>query len=146
MQQGRDIPKYDCSFRVDPTKLLPSIEVLKDSLCIKSSVVQYVSISGHMLKNSPVCERGSKYIESLYEACSGAHYDNQKNGKHLFVNVVKIVEKCGESKDGSSTYCIQSRHSSKVLVEIMKSVLELECPDAGTNLEFKEDIADVIEE
>ena len=49
-------------------------------------------------------------------------------------------------KSRLSTYCIQLRHSSKVLVEMMKRVLELECHDAKTKLEFKEEVVDIVKE
>ena len=35
LQQGRDVSKHDCSFRVDSNKIPFVIEFLKDSLCVK---------------------------------------------------------------------------------------------------------------
>ena len=64
----------------------------------------------------------------------------------MFADVVKIFTKYGESKAGLPTHCIQLRYSSKVFVEMMKRVLEFDYPDAGTKLEFKEEVADIFKE
>ena len=125
---------------VDSCKLSTAIEFLKDALCVKPSVVRDVAIAGHLFKNLPVCECVGKSIESLNEACSATHVDNQRIGKHFFADVMKLATNSGESKAVSSTYCIQVRCSSKVLAEMMKRVLEFEHPDAGAQFEHKEEV------
>lgn len=78
LEQGKDIPKHDYSFRVDAYKLSTAIEFIKESLCVKPGVVRDVTIAGHVFKSLPVYERGGKSIESLNEAYSAVYEKDQR--------------------------------------------------------------------
>lgn len=115
---GNDIPKYNYTFRVDSRKIWTVLSFLQSSLCVKPGVVRDVTVADHRFTNMPLYERGGKSVERLFEAYKSVHPENQRIGRILFIDIVKLLTKRGESKAGLSTYYINLRYASSVFKQM----------------------------
>ena len=90
---GKDIPKYNYTFRVDEDKLITSIHFLQESLQIKPGTTRNVKVSGHIFRDMYVYDRGGVSIKNLVNSYSKAYEDHEHVGKHTFVDMIKLLTK-----------------------------------------------------
>ena len=80
---------------------------LREKIQLKAGRLRNVTISGHNLKNLPVCERGSKALEVMFKTYKDALPEGEDPvGEPTLNDIVKLLTMCGESKSGLSTYYI----------------------------------------
>jgi hypothetical protein len=123
---GKDIPKYNYTFRIDTSKLVSAIEYLQERLQFKPGRMRNVTIAGHTFTNLPVYERGGLSFESMFEAYKAAFEDWERLGSDTFQDIVKLLTSRGESKAGLSTYYVKFRHLRDVFFAMLKRIPALQ--------------------
>ena len=147
LQNRHEIPKYTYAYRIDAAKLCTAVvQIMQQSLCLKTGVVRDVSIGGHTFRGMPFYERGGKSIESLLEAYREAFVEDKRVGAHTFAEIMRLLTKRGESKCGLSTYYIHFRYFGSVFRRMMNRVQELNFTSEGHSNFVKDTVANLIEE
>ena len=127
IKNGGEIPKHNYTFRIDGHKVSHAIAFLQESLQMKPGCTCNIWVSGHLFKDMCVYERGGRSGDNLVDAYTNAVPSDERVGRQTFRDMIKLLTKRGETKEGLSTYYILFRYSSNTFVLMMKRLDELGC-------------------
>jgi hypothetical protein len=126
---GKDIPKHNHTFKVNANKVKLAIEFICNTLPLQTGICCDITICGHQFKNMPVYDCGGRSFEAL-DATYKSIVDNDECVRcDMFIDIVKLLTKRGESKCSLSTYYIYLCYCSSIFLKMMMQIKMHEFPD-----------------
>ena len=135
LKDGKDIPKYNYTFRVTPAKLTSAVHYIESTLQVKPGTSRNIKLGGFVFRNLPIFCRGGQSVEDLFHAYKSSC--DETLGLPTFRDLVKSLTKRGETKAGLSTYYIRFRYVGLVFERMLGRLAEMPYISSNTASSIK---------